>query len=319
MAILDSPKPRRCRERPNHNHSFLMALSALSLALGSHEALARAERSPVLAGGIATSTSENGVNPAQDTSPEQASGQRRTRAKLLIAQGRYAEAIGELDALLGAAPDDAPAYNDRGLARWRSLASPPAATQALDGFALLQSESCREGRTECGEVTQALADLSRAADLLSGPERATPFINRARIYAARGDLRRALTDYDAAADLLPQDASFHLERAQVRQQIGDTAGARADLDAALQLRPHDGPVLLQRAKLRIETGDLNGTRADLDEALHAAARLRSPPWFAEASALRQPWPSPMKPGWRQRSVVLRSPTPSRTAIRRGTN
>ena len=221
--------------------------------------------------------------------------------------------MAELDAILRAAPDDAKAYNDRGLAHWRSLDLHASYAEEDGGFALLQRELCREGRSDCDDLALALADLGRAIDLLSGPARAVPLINRAGIFADRGETKRALADCDQAVRLVPGEVRYQVFRARVRQQAGDVAGARADLDGALQLKPHDGQALLQRAQMLKQVGDLDGARADLDDALRQPNEGVESDWLDQAGALRRALARPGDPGMQRE---LKDLTISRAAVTR---
>jgi tetratricopeptide (TPR) repeat protein len=222
----------------------------------------------------------------------------RARAKLLMSQQRNLEALADLDAIIAAQPNDGAAYDQRGMARWRSLdleANSPAPGQD-DGFAMLQRAACRDIHADCAEVTLALADLGRAIGLLAGPERVVPLSDRAQISADRGDFPKALADLDDAVRLLPESATLRAERGRVRQRAGDLAGARADLDEAVRLAPTDGPILSERADIRFRTGDLQGARADLDGALYHGTSDQGSDWLDAAVELRRKVALPGEPG-----------------------
>lgn len=233
---------------------------------------------------------------AQNASDATIVDQLHARAYALMEQGHYREALPNLDAILRALPEDAKALNDRGLARWRALGLRSTSNDDRDGFAVLQREMCREAHGSCEDVALALADLDRAIDLTSGPDRAIALVNRAEIFSDRSEGPRALADYDEAVRLRPDEPSYRVLRAGMRRQTGDAAGARADLDEALRLTPHDRQALVQRAGMLQQSGDLDGARADLDDALRQPMTGETSDWVEKAHDLRLTLSRPDDPG-----------------------
>lgn len=91
----------------------------------------------------------------------------------------------------------------------------------------------------------ALAEPSR--DPEPAPDAAT-LLARGDGHRSRGDLARAIADYDAALRADPTLAEAHHRRGLAWQARGDRRRALADLDAALRLRPDfDGARASRRA------------------------------------------------------------------------
>lgn len=106
----------------------------------------------------------------------------------------------------------------------------------------------------------ALATLVLApAGGLAGPSRddgtsppdAQTLLSRGDGHIRRGDLARAIADYDAALMADPKLAEAHHNRGIAWRARGDRRRALADFDAALRLRPDfEGARLSRRALFR---------------------------------------------------------------------
>lgn len=101
------------------------------------------------------------------------------------------------------------------------------------------------------------------------PKVAEDFSRRGAAFEARGDLERAMADFDQACILGSTEAKYFIQRALARLRAGKTAPATADLDQALKLEPNSLDALALRAELRLSQKDKVGAAADLD----AIARL----------------------------------------------
>ena len=53
-----------------------------------------------------------------------------------------------------------------------------------------------------------------------------------------GDLRGAMTDYDKAIGLNPDDPRIWSERGLIKNQLGDFQGATEDHEKSIELEPH---------------------------------------------------------------------------------
>jgi len=88
-------------------------------------------------------------------------------------------------------------------------------------------------------------------------------------YAA-GDLRGAISEFDAALRLDPGLVVAHNNRGTARHELGDATGALADFDEALRLRPNSADTCGNRAAVRAAQGDLAGAEEDCRRALALA-------------------------------------------------
>ncbi len=116
-----------------------------------------------------------------------------------------------------------------------------------------------------GELDRALADFDEA--LRREPDDGRIYNNRGRCHARRGEFDKALADFDEAVRRLPEDSRSYYNRGLTRYRLGDFAGAVADLGEVLRLDEPSGAVYNQRAAARFGLGDRAGAVADHRAAL----------------------------------------------------
>jgi lipoprotein NlpI len=112
----------------------------------------------------------------------------------------------------------------------------------------------------------ACADNAAAAKLRQTPECAPAFFNRANAYQARGDLDRALADYDVAIALNPQYANAFNNRGAIFLKKGDIDRAIADYDQAIRFDSKVWQAYQTRGALKLFFGALPEALADLTRA-----------------------------------------------------
>ena len=112
---------------------------------------------------------------------------------------------------------------------------------------------------------EAEKDLSEAI-YLSGkdPEH---FINRALARYHQTNLRGAMSDYDLALNVDPNNFFGHYNRGLLRAQVGDYNRSLEDFDFVLEIDPDNMMATFNRGMLRNRTGDLNGAEADFSKVL----------------------------------------------------
>jgi tetratricopeptide (TPR) repeat protein len=121
--------------------------------------------------------------------------------------GEYTAVIAAMDAVLAQAPEFAPAYQLRAIAR-----------------------------RESGELDAALADLNRAIEL--EPDH-NPFfyLDRAIVHNWRGAYEAGLDDAERCAAIAPEESECYLIRAYNLRSLGDEQGALLDFLRAVALNP----------------------------------------------------------------------------------
>ncbi len=116
-----------------------------------------------------------------------------------------------------------------------------------------------------GEVARALADYDEAVRL--DPGYAGVFNNRGVTLHDRGDLDRAFADYDEAIRLDPKNATAFTNRGIAYRDKGDLDRAIADYNEAIRLDPRHATAFTNRGNAYREMGDLDRAAADYSEAI----------------------------------------------------
>jgi tetratricopeptide (TPR) repeat protein len=116
-----------------------------------------------------------------------------------------------------------------------------------------------------GDVEKALADYEAALAL--NPDYANPYNGRANIKADRGDLAGALTDYDQALKREPMNARFLRNRGLTHAKKDDLTAGLADLDRAVGLDPTSPLAVFNRGEIFEKQGDRVRALADYRKAL----------------------------------------------------
>jgi tetratricopeptide (TPR) repeat protein/predicted aspartyl protease len=109
-------------------------------------------------------------------------------------------------------------------------------------------------------------------EALPAPSDAYAYARRGAAFVARGDLERALSDLTHACELDPNVGKYFLERGQVRARLRQQLLAMSDFNEAVRLGPDDVDARIARARLQIAGHDDDAARADLD----VADRLSAP-------------------------------------------
>jgi tetratricopeptide (TPR) repeat protein len=91
------------------------------------------------------------------------------------------------------------------------------------------------------DLDAALADCNAALGQLKN-RRAIAGVRDSRgfVWFRKGDMARAIADYDAALALSPKAAETLYKRGLARNRMGDAVGGKADIAAALRRDPHSG-------------------------------------------------------------------------------
>ncbi|MET8854693.1 tetratricopeptide repeat protein [Streptomyces sp. NPDC004579] len=146
---------------------------------------------------------------------------------------------------------------------------------------MLQEAGDAAGAPVPGELgrslTEALADdedgIGRAMELLlarpelQGPARALAHGVRARELRIAGEYARALTEYDRALELDPDEARVHYGHGLTHQSLGDYPAALAAFDRADELRPGTAWIIAERAETHRMAGRAEEAAADFDRAV----------------------------------------------------
>jgi lipoprotein NlpI len=127
-----------------------------------------------------------------------------------------------------------------------------------------------------GDLERAIADYDAAIRI--NPKFGDALFNRGHAFGAKGDPDRAIADYDAALRLNPKDATAHAARAVELTVKGDYANALTGFDVAIGLDPKSGTALLGRGRARFYTGDYQRAAADLERSFNIQPNLYTAMW-----------------------------------------
>ncbi len=131
-----------------------------------------------------------------------------------------------------------------------------------------------------GRLLSIAGQRERGRDALSAAlELAVEDIDRAKIFAARGDVQddpdAQLEDYQAALELMPELPGALRRRGQALLNRGDAEAALADFDKALEIEPGDAETLEARAVALAKLGRFDEAIESLDAAIEVEPRLLS--------------------------------------------
>ena len=186
-------------------------------------------------------------------------------AQSLLATGRAAEALAELDTLLQHDQRQAEAWVQRSLALIllaRHNEALAAADQALRLMPAHPNAHSYRGSAllSLGRLDEALAAYDRVLAL--APKAAVAHYNRGNALRRLGRWQAALDSLEQALRLQPRYPDALTVTGLVLQSLGDRDGALACFDAALQMQPQAADVHYNRALLLLASGRLAEGWAD---------------------------------------------------------
>ncbi len=113
----------------------------------------------------------------------------------------------------------------------------------------------------------AFLDKAVATGQLTGDGLGELHIDRARAYAASGDMNKAKADLEQAHNLVPQDPLGWLLSATLARREGDLTRAKADIATAAKLATQDPAIALEAGNIAISAGDEVGARKNWQAAV----------------------------------------------------
>lgn len=249
-----------------------------TLQIDMHRADARADLGRVLLrqGRPADAAAE--ATEALELQPKLAAGYLvRAQARQKLGQAPSAEA--DFTAAIDLDPDQSEAYLGRGvLQRERGLLDAAARdlSRASRSDKLRGEAYFQLAQVELakGDPRTAIADFTESLRLQ--PNNPIVFRARAMAWIQRGGLTWAIDDATAAIRLDRGDADAYAIRSAAAMKSGDFRQALADACEAVRLRPNDPLLLSNRGALYESLGDLSRALADYDQAV----RLKPDSWAA---------------------------------------
>jgi lipoprotein NlpI len=116
-----------------------------------------------------------------------------------------------------------------------------------------------------GELSRAVIDYEAAIRL--DPNYPHPYVNRGTVWDKRGDFDRAIADYNRAIELDPSYASAYHNRGVAFGHKGELARSIADFDRAIGLDPKSADTYYNRGLAWFRKGDMDRAIADYDQTL----------------------------------------------------
>ena len=177
-------------------------------------------------------------------------------------------AIAEYDKIVTLQPQEADAYNGRGLVRLSTdpkgaLSDFSKAIQAMpdDAFAYFNRAAALHLQKD---DKAALLDYDKAIAI---DKRAAYLTGRGQSYAALGDEDKALADFNEAIQLDGKYPVAYEGRGKIRLAHGQFAVAIRDLSQAIRLNPTDSEALFNRGMAYYRNGDTEKALYDLTETI----------------------------------------------------
>ena len=154
---------------------------------------------------------------------------------IAINLGDKAGAIKHYTQAIPTNPQDAEAYYNRGVAKYKS-----------------------------GDKAGAIADFTQAITI--NPQDAEAYIYRGIAKSKSGDKAGAIADFTQAITINPQLAGAYYNRGNAKDDLGDKAGAIADYTQAITINPQLAEAYYNRGLAKYESGDKAGAIKDLETA-----------------------------------------------------
>lgn len=199
------------------------------------------------------------------------------KAKELSKQGEdkyqredYTGAIEDFNEALWLDPNNAQAYNYRGLA-YLNLGGTPDTIEDLNEApsstpSILTSDSNQgNGFSELGNIQSAIEDFNHSLRL--APNNAQVYNNRGLGYLRLGNIPEAIEDFNQAIEIDPNYAQAYNHRGLARTELDDTKAAIADFNQALQLDSDYAQAYNNRGLVYHSLNDTNAAIADFNQAL----------------------------------------------------
>ncbi|MDB6022189.1 MAG: Tetratricopeptide 2 repeat protein [Pedosphaera sp.] len=221
---------------------------------------------------------------------EQAWGSDWARATIAFHDEKIEAAIEYLQKVIKKNPGCGEAYVALGSACWKQGKLADARSnyrRALD--CLFDGESADQTRYAIAQINELLGDSSPTGQ--AGPSDAMDFMRSGDEHGQKGELAKAVDDYDKAIQLNPKSAAAYFHRAYTYYLLKKPDRALDDCNAAIQLDPNQVHAYEYRGNIYIARGEYAEALGDYRE----AARLNS----GDSSVYRMiAWILDNKPGLR---------------------
>jgi tetratricopeptide (TPR) repeat protein len=131
----------------------------------------------------------------------------------------------------------------------------------------------RSETVETVDEAEALTEYDRAIQL--HPNDAKVYYNRGLARSKFGDKKGAISDYDRAIRMNPNDARAYTNRGATRSDLGNREGAISDANQAIRINPNLANAYVIRGLARGRSGDRQGGLSDLQKAAGLAQQQKN--------------------------------------------
>lgn len=184
--------------------------------------------------------------------------------------GAFGSAIKNFNKAINLKPNYEKAYSNRGNAYGELLKFGQAITdisRAIDLNPKYATAYCNRGRIhhKKRELDRAMQDLDKATKL--DPFLAEAYNNRGAVYLSRRKYSRAIQDFNKAIGLSPKHAEAYNNRGTAFAQRRDFDSAIADFNVAIKYKPRDAQCYSNRGMAHYENGKNDLAIADFTKAV----------------------------------------------------
>jgi tetratricopeptide (TPR) repeat protein len=216
------------------------------------------------------------------------------RAAAFKLNGDYVKAADDYTSFLKFDPNSMEAREERGECRLKAYDY----DGAIDDFNFLLKKFKTKSFSvhyNLGELMVAKGDMNAAKEhfneviayysknLSKSKKAGWDYIRRGRAYYHLGEVDKGVSDIEAGAAMLPNDATAQYELGHARLSKGDAAGAIKPLDVAIKANPKFYPAYVERGSANIALGEYLAAKKDLDVAL---ANEKSPEGYLSRAMAR---------------------------------
>jgi len=182
----------------------------------------------------------------------------------------YQRAIADYDQAISLNPNDASAYYNRGLARYKLEDYQGAIADYNQAISLNPNDASAyynrgKAKYELKDYQGAIADYTQAIKI--NPNDADAYINRGKAKRNLDDLQGAIADYNQAIRINPNYAYAYYNRGIAKYEIKDYQGAIADYTQAIEINPNYADAYIIRGNTKYDLNDLQGAIADYTQVI----------------------------------------------------
>lgn len=275
-ALSQGPALERCRETVGR--PIVMPCMRAGGTLESCRALATPKVRACVAAAMGKPTNAGaGAHAAGQT--RSAAGPAVGKARSLIQQGKYPEAVAELDRAVKQDPNFTFAYAWRGTAKVRMQQFNEAMTDLNEALKLDPRNVLALGQRGyvfflLRDNGKGLADVNAALEIDSTA--AAPYAFRGLIYSDMGDQDKALADLNRAVKLNPDLPAAHGGLGSVYSKQQEFEKSLPAFNKALALAPKSVPSLSGRGYVYLSLGEYDRAIADITQAIAISPRFARP-------------------------------------------